>query len=647
MKRILNFSILFIVTFFFYSSSFAQKRKPPIKWGEISEADKALTVCTYDSAATAVVLTAYGKLKMIAGEPASYFIHRRIKVLKQGGEEHANIVIPFYHRDGTERIKYLKAQTFNFKNGQTSFSKLDKKEFYTEKINENWSEIRFSMPAIEVGSILEYSYTLESDAVFSPDPWEFQEELPVLHSEMEFKVYRGRKYLVLLQGPRLMNKYGNSDNYEHWILKDLPAIKEEAFCPNSNIYTEKVRFQLASYIKANGVEEQLMTSWEELSKDLLSNDHFSKMISKRKAAKKLVNTLLNGSEDDQTKMEKLYWYVMDDYIWNGRYRISPSQSFKEIQETKKGTSADMNHFLLALYRAAGLKADPLLMTTKSYGKPSPNYSLLEFFNHVAINVQIEGKDYPIDVSWQSRDPKILPPETLNGVAFVVHKKNYRWIDLLPSKRTRTVTMVQAELGDDPMVQYQLNRNYRDYHAVNARYDLRKADDNAEKFVIDEIMRVGAEIRVESALVSEKSTRADEFKIEAQITDNNLRFDNGDLVYFSPFVDLSPESNPFSNPIRYLPIDFYFPFQEMYVLNLMIPEQFELVELPETVTLKLPNEKGYLKYFVSHNGPSLQLRMDFNILDPFFNPSEYLHLRELYDIMLQKREETLVFRKKTD
>ena len=103
----------------------AQRTK--LKWGKCSVEEINLKAVPFDSSATAVVLKDIGKLQMVDYTTTNLTRHRRIKILKQTGENKANIIIPFYSHKNVERIQNLKAQTINLdESGKKEIVKIPK-----------------------------------------------------------------------------------------------------------------------------------------------------------------------------------------------------------------------------------------------------------------------------------------------------------------------------------------------------------------------------------------------------------------------------------------------------------------------------------------------------------------------------------------
>ena len=66
-----------------------------------------------------------------------------------------------------EQLLSLKASTYNLVDGNVIETKLDKENVFKEVQDRNHSIRKFTMPMVKEGSIIEYSYTIESDFLFN------------------------------------------------------------------------------------------------------------------------------------------------------------------------------------------------------------------------------------------------------------------------------------------------------------------------------------------------------------------------------------------------------------------------------------------------------------------------------------------------
>ena len=190
--------------------------------GKSQREEFQLTTCEFDSTATAVILSDQASFRMVFGEPMTIQRHQRIKILKAPGSEYADISILFYSEENFEQVKNLKAQTINIDaNGKVSKQKVEKSDFFKNKINESWSEMKFTFPNVQVGTILEYKYTLTSKSVTNLKKWFFQNEIPTLHSEVSGQIEEGLDYNTLLKGGLLFKKYDGMPTQSTWSLDSI------------------------------------------------------------------------------------------------------------------------------------------------------------------------------------------------------------------------------------------------------------------------------------------------------------------------------------------------------------------------------------------------------------------------------------------
>src|SRR5690606_17844446 len=111
--------------------------------------------------------------------------HAKIKILDPKGFSWADVAIPYYHANGSsEKVLGIRAITHN---GSVKHSVL-KESIFDVDSSENWSMIKFTFPQVELGSILEYTYEIQSPYMFHLNGWSFQESIPKLYSQYNAKI---------------------------------------------------------------------------------------------------------------------------------------------------------------------------------------------------------------------------------------------------------------------------------------------------------------------------------------------------------------------------------------------------------------------------------------------------------------------------
>ena len=190
----------FLFILFQINHGFSQAGDQNLKFGRIPQEDLEMSVYALDSSAEAVVLDDVGEMFFFSkGDDIAYKFNRhvRIKILTEAGYDQAEQQIDFYSYKRIETVSGLKAHVVN---PDGSISKLNKNNIFEEKINDYWESIRLTFPNIQPGSILEYSYTLESKRFTTPRDWTFQRKIPVRYSQIYFDPGEFFDFLVYLQG---------------------------------------------------------------------------------------------------------------------------------------------------------------------------------------------------------------------------------------------------------------------------------------------------------------------------------------------------------------------------------------------------------------------------------------------------------------
>ena len=94
----------------------------------------------------------------------------------------------------------------------------------------------------------------------------------------------------------------------------------------------------------------------------------------------------------------------------------------------------------------------------------------------------------------------------------------------------------------------------------------------------------------------------------------------------------------------MPIEFIVPIKKSYMLNLTIPAGYIVDELPQPVSMTLPDKTASFKYMAKAAGNSIQLICNWEITETFYPPEKYLDLKEFYDVLISKQNEQIVLKK---
>ena len=635
-KSILNVLLLLLLCFLTIPNP-AQAAPNFPKWGKVSKAETELKKVPYDSEAHAVVLVHTGRLSYLNGK---FLIKKyiRIKILDNEGISEGNVALPYYSKNRLERIDNVKAQTLEIlENGKVVKHRIDKKQVFDVEVNENWSEIRFALPAVKAGTIIEYSFDLFSENFTFLEGWVFQNEIPTLHSYFKAEVPDFLRYKLLMHGRKIVAKYQNTQPTNEWELKDLPALKSEPYSYNPLDYAEKISFQLTSYDKRNGYngvsEEKVFVDWESISKEILSTSGFRSYLNSNKAIDEIL-TQLPAEKDSLAFAKKIYAFVQQNYTWNERYGLLPDHQLKEVKNGQDGNGTAINLLLVSMLQRAGFDAYPTYISTKSHGKVSPEFPFLSQFNHVIGLVTIEGQDYLLDAAGNRMAFGILPVRDLNYKALALSKKEPRWLDVHDKARSSALISYKANLSKG---QHIFDCNWSGFEALQMA--AKTKGDEKDQLMIP----VDPRLQKDSVHIVNEISENNNLKASFYFTEEpDIK---ADKIYYSIPVFDWLQDNPFKNEVRHLPVDFGYSTSRIVVYNILIPEGYIIEERPENLSITTPRKEAAFFYVAGQQGNNLSIQIKLDIKESLIPVESYLYLRELYSKMINHCQKAYVFSKK--
>lgn len=645
---------------FLFCCNAISAQKTALKWGKIPVEDLKMKSYSADPEAEAVILDDHGLIQVeFVGDDVRYRYQRhcRIKILKKTAFDRANIRIPYYSvKRNPEKITFLKAQTFSSEGEKTV---VKNRNIVDNNINSSWSAKEFTFPDVEEGSILEYRYEIVSGRIVELRDWYFQEDIPVRLSELQVAIPNWFTYVYLFQGAGNVQKEevdektidvrGNpytkiqSNIYR---MENAPAIKREAYITNMDDYRARLRFQLKEINYPDGGKRPYLTNWDQLTKDLLSDPHFGKQFSKQKHYDNLINptteAIINSSDSEKDKAMQLAQYLNQEVSWNQVYSPFVPRSLNVAFKQKKANSGEFNLMLLALLREAKIAADPLLVSTRSNGKVVQLYPIIDQFNHVMIQAQLDGKTTILDASDQSLRPIDLPRiDALNEIGWLINEEQAHWVDI-KSELSADVFMADLVLHSDGTLKGKLESNFKGYGGFKQRM-IAQEFPNGEKWTT-QLTQQYPDIQLDSFMVDNMEALSKPFRHTVNCSLPASKEQSADLLYVKPVLFSNFQRNPLQASSRNYPVEIPYPFREIFILNLQIPDGYVVEKLPEPIHLTTPGNGGQLKYFISQQGNIIQVSSKIQIKKLKYLPAEYPDIQQLFKQIAEKLQEQIVLKK---
>ena len=675
--------ICLFLTVMSFCNVLSAQDKLTFKFGKVKPEDFEVKSPLIDSSTNAVVVAEVGKSNFIANTTELTFslvfkVKKRIKILQKNGFDAATISIPLYvYNNKSESLEDLDASTYNLEGGKVVETKVARSAVFTEKYSKNVVLKKFTFPALKEGSIIEYSYEVKSDFYFNLQSWTFQGAYPVLWSQYEAAIPEFYKYVTLSQGyhPFFINKVNsslssfsfterverevNSRNqttssgfnsfkidgeieYHTWVMKDVPALKEEPFTTTINNSIAKMEFQLNQVVFPQSIPRNYLDSWEKVATGLMEDEDFGAHITRpNNWLDNDVEAIVKNSATEMEKAEKIYAYVRDHFSWNESHGMYISKGLKDVFKNKSGSAADINMLLIAMLRTQKIEANPIILSTRSHGFTHEFYPLLNRYNYVIAKIVIDNKEILLDAAASQLDFGKLPAKVYNGQAREI-KPNiaspvYLVADSLREAGSTTVYISNMEKGS---VEGTFTHNYGLYESQRLRNKMTKsAPEEIKKSLQQEYPE---EIAIDNVHYDSLKLLKEPVALKYDLILKS--FKEEDIVYFNPMLAEGLKSNPFKAAQRYYPVEMPYTFDDIYSFTMEIPKGYKVDEIPKSVRMNFNEDEGMFEYLISADKQYIQMRVRLVMKRATYVNEDYQYLRDFYTYIVNKEAEQIVFKK---
>jgi hypothetical protein len=309
---------------------------------------------------------------------------------------------------------------------------------------------------------------------------------------------------------------------------------------------------------------------------------------------------------------------------------------QSVYSKKSGNVAEVNLFLVALLRACGFKAYPILATTMNH--PVRRGISQDAFNYVLAYVELDYEDILLDATAKNSMPNILPERVLDTDGTLIYAEDdYRNIDLFPKETSLINTILNVEISEKGKVLGSLSSRRTNMDAL----DYRNKMDNSSIEKYTDSLSIKNKVVVKNYKF-ENLNKLNQPIIESYDLEFQKDIDlNSDEVVFSPLFFLKMNENPFKNDERSYPINFRYTHERKTIVSLKIPEDFEIKSLPQSVKISLPENIGYYQYQITRFSNTINLVTELKVKKAFIPTHLYLELKTFFDELMKKELENIV------
>ncbi len=575
----------------------------------------------------------------------------RIKILTEEGRKYADVEIPFSKE--SDSVVGIHARTIKPDGSIVDF---DGKVFEKPLVKARGLRVlakTFTLPGVEVGSIIEYFYTDDLSELYIYDShWILSEELFTRNARFSLKPYKSDYVPVNLRWSWQGLPAGEApkEGPDHVIRMDasnIPAFQVEDHMPPENEMKVRVDFIYDEELP----ERDADAFWRKVGKK--RNGQLESFVGKRKAMEEAVAQIVSPSDPPAVKLRKIYDRVQQ--IRNTSYEVQKTEqeakrgkekaaeNVEEVWKRGYGDGVQLTWLYLALVRAAGFEAYGCWVSGRSQYFFTPKTMQSGKLDANVVLVKVDGKDVYFDPGAEFTPYGMLTWAETGTPGLRLDKDGGTWIQTsLPASGESSVERVaNLKLSDTGDLEGKLTVTFTGLQAMYQRLGVRHADDTERKKFLEDQMKQQIPSAAEADLTNKPDWNSSETPLVAEF---DLKIQGwassaGRRAVFPVGLFSEVEKHMFEHANRVQPIYFDYPYQKVDDVTVELPLGWQVGSVPPPEStdghivaydLKIQNDRGVLHL-------NRKLRVDFMILDLKYYPA----LRSFFQSVRSGDEQQIV------
>ncbi len=576
----------------------------------------------------------------------------RMKIFTEEGKKYADIELPYWKNE--VQIGGIKARVIRPDGTIVPFTGKVFDKLLVKAGGVKVQAKTFSLPDVQPGSIIEYKYREEWDryTLFSAH-WELQRDLFMKKATYRLQTYTGPGWSNYWMGIGLPNgkKIDRKGTVISLDLDNVPAFDEERYAPPERELKPRVDFYYSdhSYETADKYWPRIGREDTDFTESYIGNN--------RKGVTQALSTIIAAGDNTDTKLRKIYAFTQTlRNITYERDKTAQEQKRDKTKDDKSaddvlkngyGDRADITFLFIALARAAGVEAYPLLLSTRDtqfFNQELPDRKQLD--SYVAY-VKADGKELYLDPGTVYCPYGLLRWQRTGVKGMLLQKNNNIFIqtpnpDSKNSVTKRIITMKMTDSGFSADIAVA----YYGYEALEKRLDVIE-DDEAEvrQGLEDEMKKTlpgGSTVKLASIDNAKDASKPLIVDFTVTLPDFTSSIGSRRLV---PLAVLEMgDRNPFQHENRKHPVYYPYPFQEFDQVTLELPPGYTIESVPDP-RMQQP-AFGYYSTTWDKKANAIVLHRTFAVLGVFFRTEFYKDLRDFYGKVSSGDQDNVVLRSST-
>lgn len=589
-----------------------------------------------------------------------FSIYVRLKVLNESGKKYANVELDYGSSsdDGSSTsIDDIAGRTIHSDGTIIPFTGKAYQKLVEKTNGYKHMEKVFTLPDVEVGSIIEYRYKRHlDDEHFMAPRWYIQSDLYTRKAHYVWKptsetliTNDGHENLtnaiawtpILPAGAKLeqttLPPVGMNPGQMVFELNvhDIPPVPDEDFMPPLDSFSYRVLFYYTPYRNEDDFWKHQGKYWSKMH---------DKFIGPNAGVSAAVKSIISPPDTQDQKLRKLYAAVMQlentDFTRehsNAEEKAEgnkPVRTTDDIWERKRGSSDQLSDLFVAMARAAGMKAYVAAVTNRDHSMFYKGYlSMGQLDDDLAI-VNVDGKEQFFDpgsrycpyglLAWKHTSASGLR-QTDDGTTLVqtpaaiyTSSRIQRIANLtMDQQGVATGTINMTYMGASALRWRQLSLTG---DSTSLEHDLRT---NVEK-----LLPAGMEVKITSI---EKLTDYEQpLRVNLTVKGQIASSTGKRLILPADLFEVNVKPS-FPHEKRDIPVYFDYPYMHQDAIRVHFPASLAVESMPATTAARFQNLAAY-NMSTESTPTSVTIRRDYSLGTILFLTKEYPELRSFYSKM---------------
>ena len=558
------------------------------EWQPISPEELKMTSVPEAPGASAVIL--YRQVdRDDSARMGNQYNYVRIKILTEEGRKYGDVEIPFFKEQGT--IHGLKARTIRPDGTIANFEGKAFDKTIVKAKGLKYLAKTFTLPDVQVGSIIEYHYTIDlQEGLIFDSHWILSDELFTKHAKFSLKAYPD--FMLRWSWPAGLPAGTPPPKDERGVIRmetqNVPAFQIEDYMPPENELKMRVDFAYSE----RDVEKEPEKFWKNEGKKL--NGKVESFIGKRKALELVVAQVVSASDSAEEKLRKLY--ARAQQVRNTSFEIERTEQEQKREKEKevnnvedllkqgRGNARQINWLFVGLARTAGFEANSVVISSRREYFFKPVMMNASQLNGDVVVVKLDGKDFYCDPGSKFAPFGLMPWEETFVKGLRLDKDGGTWVDtsMPQSSQSKIERKADLKLNEDGSLSGTLTITFSGLEALSRRNDWRDQDETARKKFLEDQVReyipVGIDVELKNkpewSVAAPTLVAVYDLKVPGWASAAGRRA----LLPFGLFS--ATEKQLFDHTNRVHPLYFEYPFQKEDEVTIQLPLGWQVSSVPK-------------------------------------------------------------------